>query len=161
MKGQVKMTGVKEQGTFSELPAGEYIAEITDIKDGFTQSGDAMPAIKLQIVTPGLTDCWLWDNIIISDNPDSSGYKILGRSKHFLHCIGQPYEGDIVAFDTDEWMYKQVRIKTGVELPNKYHKYNKPTVEQYILDEALLKGESVDQGGPATQEGQVEDSPWG
>ena len=137
MKGQADMSKVKEQGQFSDLPAGEYLAEIVEIKDGFTQNGDPMPAVKLQILTSGYEDCWVWDNIIISDNPNSPGYKILGRSKLFLHCIGEPYEGESVPFDTDNWMGRHVRIETDVELPNKYHKYNKAIVARYILGEEL------------------------
>lgn len=135
MKGRADFSKVKEQGQFSDLPAGEYLAEIVEVKEGFTQNGDPMPAIKLQILKSGFEDCWVWDNIIISDNPDSPGYKILGRSKLFLHCIGEPYEGDMVAFDTDNWKGRKVRIETDVELPNQYHKYKKAIVAKYILEE--------------------------
>ena len=35
---------------------------------------------------------WLWDNIIFP-KPGSPAERIIGRTKHFLHCLNEPCEG--------------------------------------------------------------------
>jgi hypothetical protein len=140
MKGTVKMTGVQEQGNFELPPEGVYTIEVIDKKDGYSKGGDSMVTIKLGISIGDYKGMWVWDNIIIADDPESPGYKILGRSKHFLHCIGQPYEGDNVDWDSDEWLGRLCKIKLGHELPNEYHKYPKGIVVEYMpLDETAEK----------------------
>ena len=110
MKGRTKMGGVQESGSFEPIPEGVYYVKIADCQDGFSPNGDPMIAVKFVITQGKQQNSWVWDNIIISDNPDSPGYKILGRTKHFLHIIGEPYEDEIVVWDTDNWIHAQLRI---------------------------------------------------
>ncbi|MFA5340440.1 MAG: hypothetical protein WC332_01565 [Clostridia bacterium] len=144
MKRDCDGTGVREQGEYVLLPEGEYdvvIEEVRDTdKDGNaqeTKNGDPMITIKL-VPSSGVyqDEAWVWDNITISDNPNSPGFKILGRSKHFLHCIGEPYE-DKFSWDSANWLYKKCRIKVEHEPPNQYHKKPKAIVSGYILTDDL------------------------
>jgi hypothetical protein len=134
MKGTTNMSGVQEQGKFSLPPEGEYEVEIIEIRDGKSSNGDPMVSIKLIITEGEYRDkAWVWDNILIP-SPDSAAAKILGRTKHFLHCIGEEYEGDNLEWDSDRW-YKPCRIRIAHEKPNEFHKFPKATVAEYILDE--------------------------
>ena len=140
MRGQVNMNGVQEQsGGFESCPLpdeGEYYVEIVAVKEKFSKAGDAMPSIKLKITSGLFQDSWLWDNILI---PDSNGpaAKILGRTKHFLHCIGELYESENVEWDTENWIEKTCKIRLQHEPPNEYHKNARAVVAEYILEETI------------------------
>ena len=131
MKGQVDMDKAQEQGIIA--PQDIYTAELIEKKDGTSKNGDPMVAIKLAIAEGEFRGKWVWDNIIISDDPESPGYKILGRSKHFLHCIAEPYEGKAVEWDSDRWIGRVCKIRIDHEPPNEYHKMAKPIIVEYML----------------------------
>lgn len=139
MRKQTNMTNVKEGGDFILVEEGEHIAKIDEIREQVTENGDDMLTVKFTIIAGLSVDGWVWDNIIVSDNPNSPGYKILGRTKHFLHCIGEPYE-DIITIDTDNWKGKEVKIKVYHE-PFTNKKTGKTTIKAkvgtYLLDEEL------------------------
>lgn len=140
-RGRVNTAGIMESGTFNIVPEGRYYARIAEVVPGKSQAGDPMFSVKLLIVAGESQDSWLWDNIVISDNPNSPGYKILGRSKHFLHCIGEPYEGEI-DYDTENWIDKEVEIKV---YHDSYKGKPKAKVEEYILEE---KGNTPQEESP-------------
>lgn len=139
MRKQTNMTNVKESGDFILVEEGEHLARIDEVQESITANGDDMLTIKLTMIAGISVDGWVWDNIVVSDNPNSPGYKILGRTKHFLHCIGEPYEGQIVV-DTDNWKGKEVKIKVYHE-PFTNKKTNKTItkakVGAYLLDDEL------------------------
>lgn len=128
MKGNLKMSGVQEGG-FSIIPEGIYYVQITEVKDKYTQSGDAMPSVKLTVTQGDYQDNWVWDNIILSEDPQSPGYKMLGRAKKFFHIIGQPYEGDIVKYDTNNWLWKKLRVRV---FHNKYQGKVRAKVDEHL-----------------------------
>ena len=127
---------------FELVEEGEHFARIDEMQEAITQNGDDMVKIKLTIVSGVSQDCWLWDNLVISDNPDSPGYKVLGRTKHFLHCIGEPYEGQIEV-DTDRWINKEVKIKVEHRefINKKNRKQINAKVQNYLLDMELATTE--------------------
>ena len=145
MDGRTNMSGVQEQtggGGSCPLPdEGEYFVEITLVKDGFSKAGDPMPSIKLRIVSGPFQNSWVWDNILIPD-ANSPAAKILGRTKHFLHCIGEPYDGDDLAWYTERWLYKPCKIRIEHEAPNDYHKKIKPIVAEYIIEDEIAGDDS-------------------
>jgi len=111
MKGKANMDNVDEStGSYQVVPPDWYAVDIIDVSDKETKNGDYMASIKLNIVDGDYAECLLWDNIIISDNINSPGYKILGRAKHFLHVIGEPYQGDI-EYDTANWLFKRFAVR--------------------------------------------------
>jgi len=138
MRRQFNLTDVKESGDFILVEEGEHLARIDEMRENITENGDEMFTIKLTIVAGVSVDGWVWDNIVLSDNPNSPGYKILGRTKHFLHCIGEPYEGNIL-IDTENWKGKEVRIKVFHDkFTNKYHReMTKAKVGNYLLSDEL------------------------
>lgn len=140
MRGTVNMKNIQEGGSYVLPPEGSYNAEIAEVKDKTSSNGDPMVSIKLVITSGEYQDSWVWDNILIP-HLDSQAAKILGRTKHFLHCIGEPYDGEEVKWDSDRWLWKKCRIHIIHEAPNEYHKKPKGVVAEYILDEEEQKEE--------------------
>jgi len=136
MKGRVNMKDVREQGTFELVGEGEHQAMIQEIRDQYSKENkDPMTSIKLRILGGPSEGLWVWDNILIP-NEGSPAMKIMGRTKHFLHCIGEPHEGEI-EWNSERWINKTVKIKVTHEPANSYHRFVKAIVTQYILgDEA-------------------------
>ncbi len=139
--GQANMDNVDEQGEYKIPPKGKYNVEILEVADATTKNGDPMLTPKFSIAEGEYQGCWIWDNIIISDDPQSPGFKILGRSKHFLHCINEPYKGDPVKWNCDNWVGRICRIKMDYEPPNENHKNTKAIVTEYILDDGIEQEE--------------------
>ncbi|RKY32661.1 MAG: hypothetical protein DRP74_02155 [Candidatus Omnitrophota bacterium] len=135
MKGIVNMANVQEQGSYVLPPEGVYEVEIVEVVDKTSFNGDPLISIKLMITEGEYQNkAWIWDNILIPSS-NSSAAKILGRTKHFLHCIGEPYEGQEVEWDSNNWIYKPCRIRIAHEAPNEYHKRAKVVISEYILNE--------------------------
>lgn len=114
MKGRTNTTGVEEGSGFNLIDEGWYFVSIVKVVDSQTKNNDYMARVEFNIIEGKHKGRKIWDNIVISNNPGSPGYKILGRAKHFLHVIGEPYEGDI-EFDTDRWVFEQLRVNICYE----------------------------------------------
>lgn len=131
MRYKANTTGISEQGVFEPIPSGTYTVKITNKSDKTTQNGDPMVNIELTIQGSGdYAGRKVWDNIVIPQE-GSPAIKILGRTKHFLHCIGEPYEGDI-EIDSDAWLDKVITIVVGMDT---YKGKKKNIVADYFLDE--------------------------
>lgn len=147
MKGSIDMTDIKEGGTFKIPTPGIYDCEIVEKidtdKEGNpkkTKNGDDIVLIKLLITDGEFSGCWMFDCICFAPG-------ILGRTKHFLHCIGCKYEGQL-DWDSEDWLYKHVRVNTDIEAANQYHKNDKAVVKNYILLEGEeLKKKEEDEDG--------------
>lgn len=103
MKGTLNFKGVEEQGMFVLLPEGEYVVRITETRDKTSKKGDGYVAVKFTVMEGEWTGNPAWDNINFVES-------ILGRTKHFLHVIGEPYEDDKVQYDSDNWKDRELRI---------------------------------------------------
>lgn len=146
MRGKVNMHGIQESNGFKPLAEGKYTMRIMEINEKYTGNGDPMLSIKL-VIPEGFSDegKYVWDNIVIP-GPNSSAIKILGRTKHFLHCLGEPYEneeGQELEWDSDNWKDKRVMVQIKHEPPNEYHNYIKPIVANYVLDEKLVESQTT------------------
>lgn len=133
------------------LPQGIEIVEIVAKKDKTTQNGDPMVSVAFAIAEGNFRGQWIWDNIILSENPASPGFKFLGRSKHFLHCIGQPYKSDD-PWNSDNWMGRICKVKIEIEPANKFHSASKSIITKYILDEGVEKTEPGEDDSDQTDE---------
>jgi len=81
-----------EQEDFKLLSDGNYMFEIAEVKDGYSGNNDPMPNIALRCIEEGEHEgIYVWDNILIPE-ANSPAYKIIGRSKRFLHAIDEPYK---------------------------------------------------------------------
>jgi hypothetical protein len=72
----------------------------------------------------------VWDRIVIPKQ-GSPAFGIMGRTMHFLHCIGEPYEGSF-AWNSDNWQGQVVKVEIGSREYNG-KEYNE--VRNYILEE--------------------------
>lgn len=148
-KGKINTTGVDSNAnptkSYTLIPEGEYIGEIMDYKDKTTKNDDIMISYQAAIILGDQKGRYFFDNIIFP-HVGSPAWGILGRTKHFLHCIGEPYEGDI-EFDSDRWLGRKFRV---VLFHDKY--YNEKAkeektvvkVKEYILDETLANNVKAD-----------------
>jgi len=121
-------TGEEEFGGFppflSDLhgPAGIYGAQITRVEDGESRAGDALMKVWWKI---------LWGPIGHPSMNQFNGSAITqqvsfhpnakGAVMHFLHMIGEPYQGQ-VQIDLDRWVNRKCRVRVKVEIPEGYEK---------------------------------------
>jgi hypothetical protein len=131
MKKRLDMTNIDENSTGFPVPIPDlYTVQIVSVIEKKTKKGDDMIEVKLQICNDDseFNNAYIWDNIVFSP-------AIMGRTKHFLHCIGEPYKGEI-EIDSDHWMHS----KTDIELVNEeYQGKIRAKVGKYILNENLNK----------------------
>lgn len=111
MKGEANFTGVIEQGNFAPIPAGEYELRISNVVDKRTKNKDYMAVVEFEVIEGFYKGRKLWHNVVFLP-PDNKG---AGIAKHFLHVIGEPYQGDRVEFDTERWFNKKVKANVSVE----------------------------------------------
>lgn len=126
-------TGVEmSNGNYDPLEAGEYKMRIIEVEEMQTKNGDPMAKIKLFEPLEGKL---VWDYIVFP-LPGSSAYKILGRSLHFLHCIGEPYESDDLIVDPQNWREKSVDVEIDVSTykDKDGNERKKNVVKQYKLE---------------------------
>lgn len=141
MRGRINTTGFQEPGTFALLPVGTYEVRLEALKEKQTKSGDPMISIMLVVTSGQSAGLSVWDNIVIP-NENSPAIKIMGRTKHFLKCINEPFDGE-VEYDTERWVGKHTRIKVDHEAPNDYHKDVRAVVSEYVFTEQKKKSDDI------------------
>lgn len=147
-----------EQEDFKLIPDGDYMFEIAEIKDGYSGNNDPMPNITLRCIEEEEYEgIYVWDNILIPE-PNSPSHKIIGRSKRFLHAIGEPYQGDFDV-DTENWLNKTVEVKIGTE---EYKGKKKNIVLRYLLSEKQQTKHDKENTYPSKSNTELEekDLPW-
>lgn len=142
MRGHTNTTGVKESTGFPLPSEGDYELKIIEIGETITENGDPMAKLVLEITSGKYEHCLIWDNIVIPGE-GSPAIKILGRTKHFWHCIGEPYEGN-VAWNTERWLHKKVMasLKHEIQKGGKNAGRLRAVIDSYILPENDLPGEA-------------------
>jgi len=108
MKFDTDMTGIDEGRDFQLLPPGMYTCEVVNVEDGYSKAGDPMIKVTLEVAYGEYAGRLVFDRILFP-KVGSPAEKILGRSKHFLHVIGEPYE-DKFEVDSDNWVGKKCGV---------------------------------------------------
>ena len=142
MQYGVDTLGAEENtGGFVLIPEDIYEVMLIEKSDKITQYGDPMVNIKLEIQNGQYKGKLLFDNIVIP-NPGSQSFKIMGRTMHFLHVIGQPYEGKFKT-DSDKWLWSKlkVKVKHEVQKEGKYAGQKMAKVQGHDLCEVLPEPE--------------------
>ena len=104
-------TGVKEAGNFPPIPDDEYLFRIVETIVGKTVSGaDILVKVTLVVKDGEYAGRKVWHQVCFKP-PQEAG---AGFAKHWLHAIGEPYEGKI-SVDPDNWIGKVVRATTKIE----------------------------------------------
>lgn len=99
----------ENKGGYVLIPEDVYDVQINEVGEKTTKNGDPMASVKFVILTGEYKGKWLFDNIVIP-KPGSPSFGIMGRTMHFLHVIGQPYQGKF-SVDTDSWPFKKLKVK--------------------------------------------------
>ncbi len=149
MRGNADSTGVESNSGYKMPPEGDYSVQISEVGEQLTSNGDPMAKPVLEIVSGEYKGCKIWDNIVIPKE-GSPAFKIMGRTKHFLHCINEPYEGKF-SYNTDNWLFKRVKVSVKHEIQKSGKNEGKPkcVISAYILDESLNQTQSAWDDAPA------------
>lgn len=143
MRLNLDTTGVEEnKGGFVLIPEDIYSVQIIEVAIKTTSKGDPMASVKFEILEGEYKGKWLFDNIVIP-LPGSPSFGIMGRTMHFLHVIGQPYEGKFTT-DTDRWQYQKLRVKVKhkKQEQGKYAGQMMATVAEHdFISDAAKEGE--------------------
>jgi len=121
-------TGEEEFGDFPPFlsdmngPAGIYGGQITRVEDGESRAKDPLMKVWWKI---------LWGPLGHPAMNQFNGSAITqqvsfhpnakGAVMHFLHMIGEPYQGQ-VQIDLDRWINRKCRIQVIQEIPDGYDK---------------------------------------
>ena len=108
MTFKTNMTGVDEGKSFPLLPMGVYTVEVMLAEESESQAGDPMVKVTLEVTDGEYTGRLAFDRLLFP-KPGSKAEKIKGRSMHFLHVIGEPYEGEFEV-TCDNWVGKKCSI---------------------------------------------------
>jgi len=84
-------TDVEESGNFEPMPAGLYSLRITETEEGKSKNGHNLVKVGL-VVNEGEHEGKKITHYITFLPPDNAG---AGISKHWLHCIGEKYDGEV------------------------------------------------------------------
>jgi hypothetical protein len=124
-----------EDRDYKLIPEGEYMVQIVDYEVKETRAGDPMIRVKLEIVENAFYEGkFLFDNIVFP-RPGSKAMGIEGRSRHFLHCIGEPHEKND-EWDTDNWVPRRCNVEVK---HNEYQDKMYANVDRYILNESIVQ----------------------
>lgn len=121
-----------EQEGFNILPDGIYMFEIAEKQDTMSKGGDVMIKITLRCIEEEHNGALVWDQILLP-LPDSPAHRVIGRSKRFLHAIGEPFQGNFDV-DTDNWEGKIVEAKIS---KGEYNGKSKNIVDRYNIREDI------------------------
>lgn len=123
------------------LPAGKYMFEISETKDKMSSNNDEMVNVTFSCIEENYYGSLVWDNILFP-RPGSKAEKIIGRTKRFLHCLGEPYQGDFL-INTDNWQRKtiEIQVSVGEYEDSNGNKKPKNNVVKYILNEEILNNQ--------------------
>lgn len=149
----IDMTNVEGQQTFEPIPAGKYIVEVTDYREG-TASDKAKnagaPTISWELTVESTLDGEttvttrdgtdmkiegrkLWENMTLVENS-------FWRLKAFLEGCGFDVSGEI-DFDPDEVVGSRLVVKAGIQPKRK----NKDTGEEYDARNSVKSFHQVDE----------------
>lgn len=139
MRTQRNYDGYEEnEGGYRILPKGKYMFEVQQTEDKMSKNNDEMVKVTFSCIDDDYYGVPVWDNILFP-RPGSKSEKIIGRSKHFLHCLGEPYQGDFL-IDTDNWQNKTIEIEVSESEYEDSNGNKKPKndVVKYILNKELI-----------------------
>lgn len=88
---KVNYNGVEEAGDYSPAPDGTYTLKVVDVEEAKTRNNDPMVKVTLQIASGPYAGKKVFHNVTFF----GAGAPGAGFSKHWLHVIGQPYQGEV------------------------------------------------------------------
>lgn len=120
MKREEDMDKYDEDIGFVVLPKGEYYAEIYTAKDQRSNAGNDMVQVSYKILIPEeYKNARVFEYLTFTE-------KSMGRVKHFLHMINEPFKGNI-QIDSGNWIGKCIKLVVSVENHETYGEQNRVT----------------------------------
>lgn len=109
-------TGVESMKGFDPFPPGEYDLVIKNTEEKTTEKGFPMVNVTCEVAAGEYEGRKLFHNVVFlpPKNDDGTPRKGAGISLHFLHAIGEPYEGE---FETDPvlWIGRKFTAQVMIE----------------------------------------------
>ena len=107
--------GVDESG-FELLPTGNYSVEIAKVQEGKTKDGKKdLIKIRYRVILPAdHKGRLIFDQITLLQGDEPGA----GITKHFLHVIDEPYDGDFEIIP-ENWIGKKLNV--GVVVDEQYN----------------------------------------
>ena len=103
--------GVREFGAgFDPIPEGDYNLIITKAEERVSKNKNPMVHITCKVLDGANAGRLVWHNVNFLPKDNNAA----GMSKHFLHVIGQPYEG-VVTVECKDWVNAKFRAHVKVE----------------------------------------------
>lgn len=103
--------GKVSESSSDPVPKGKYNVEIIKLETTETSKGDPMIRLRTKILNGLYKGRIIFDQIVLFP-PDAVG---AGFTKHFLHVIGEPFEGDSLDVNTDRWLGKRYTVVADVD----------------------------------------------
>ena len=134
--------GVQEAGSFAPIPEDDYYLKIEKVEERKSQKGHPQANVTLIVNEGEHKGRKVWNTITFmpKDLPGA------GMAKHWLHAIGQPYEG-VITVDTRDW---RGVIKAHVVIEEYDGKKKNAIKEIFIPEETESAG--ADEKGSETKE---------
>lgn len=115
-------------------PPGKYKVQICDFKTGTSKNNDPWVIPEYQVVDHPDYEGAIIKDFILIPAPGSPASGIMGRTMHFLKCIGEPYEGSDLSVDPSNWIPRTVYVECFHE---EYNGKNYAKVLNYFTEEEL------------------------
>lgn len=110
MPFQYSNKGIK-MNDFDVIPRGQYVLIITEAEERTSKNGDPMVAVTLEVDDDAQQlgkKIWHYVTFISQER------KGAGMAIHFLKCIDEPWEGDIIV-TPEKWIGKRIYAWVGIE----------------------------------------------
>lgn len=109
-KYPVNYSNVNESQKFEPLPEGTYPVQIERIEETRTKGGKPMIKVRYVVTSGQHKGRKLFDQVTLFE----ANEKGAGITKHFLHIIGEPYEGEFEV-DPDNWPGRDLQVTVTVD----------------------------------------------
>jgi hypothetical protein len=105
-----------------DAPPGMYGGQIYRVEDGTDKNNEILLSIWWKVLFGPLFHPLQnqFNGMLVSQRL-SFHPKVRGRIKHFLHVIGENYQGQIV-IDLDHWINKRAKLKVTAGIPEGFTK---------------------------------------
>lgn len=141
-----------EDAGFVVLPNGSYYVEIYSAKDQISRADNDMVCVTYSVLNDEYKNAKVFEYLTFTE-------KSMGRIKHFLHMINEPYEGNC-QIDSGNWIGKCLKITVSVETSQDYPDKNRvtghlpfePAQESSYRDEKKTKSKEKYQANKQTKD---------
>lgn len=118
MRRELNLDKHNEDVGFVVLPKGSYQVEIYSAKEQRSRAGNETVLVAYNVLNDEYKNAKVFEYLTLTE-------KSMGRIKHFLHMIKEPYENDPVPMDTGNWIGQCLKIDVAIETSQDYPDKNR------------------------------------